>query len=82
MSRYSSVMVLGCDAAAQLRIIGHIDPVSETEEPIVLRPLRGSDGLPFGPPEFHRGLCNSVLLFALAVSLANIPQDVTFFSFQ
>jgi len=48
----------------------------------MLRPLQGSNGLHPGSPEFHRGLCDSVLLSAFTVSLANVPEDVMLFSFQ
>src|SRR6267154_5496698 len=71
MSCYSGVMVLGWDAAAQLRIRRHIDSVLETEESIVLRPLRRSDRFFLGPLEFCCGLHDCVLLLALTVSLAN-----------
>jgi hypothetical protein len=66
---------------AQVRIIGDIDVVSETEYSIVFGPFRCSDRFSLGSSEFLSHLHNCILLFARTVSASDITENITFLSF-
>jgi hypothetical protein len=74
-------MMLRCDATAQVRIVGDIDAVSETEESIVFGPFRCSDRFSLGLLEFLGSLHNCVLLLFCTVSASDITEYITFLSF-
>jgi hypothetical protein len=66
---------------AQVRIIGDIDAVSETEWSIAFGPFRHSDRFSLGSSEFLSSLHNCVLLLSCTVSTSDIMEYIIFLSF-